>query len=372
MIEKIAIENYKSFGDKTEIKLGKFNVLVGPNNSGKSNFLHLLSFISELMRGDIKGALNRKGGYKSIVFNSEEDRDISISISMKDEKSQAQATYSFHIGNIRKENPLEEDLRLNEKELIKGENGRGKFWNPKEGRYENFTNLNRLHLGHLLNFKEGIHPSQLKLAEFLEGIEIYNFELPKLREKKEIGEESRLNKDGSNLSQVIHFLRNKDRELYAEFEDMLKAAIPEVKYLETPPTSEKKANLEIVEKELEKRIDLSEMSDGILWFLAHLYALISAKTPSLLCFEEPGNLIHPSVLKLMIETFKSGNSQVIVTTHNPFFVNLIEPEDLIIFEKKEGKTKYRGIEDPKEMKERVIKDIPLGEIWYSGGIGGVP
>ena len=55
MIEKLTIENYKSFGDKTEIRLGKFNVLVGPNNnSGKSNFLDLLSFISELMKDNIE------------------------------------------------------------------------------------------------------------------------------------------------------------------------------------------------------------------------------------------------------------------------------------------------------------------------------
>ncbi len=44
----------------------------------------------------------------------------------------------------------------------------------------------------------------------------------------------------------------------------------------------------------------------------------------------------------------------------------------VLFEKKEGKTTCRKIENPEEMKERVIKDIPLGEVWCSGEIGGVP
>jgi len=98
----------------------------------------------------------------------------------------------------------------------------------------------------------------------------------------------------------------------------------------------------------------------------------SLEPPSLVCFEEPGSFIHPRILQLLVNIFKSVETQVIVTTHNPFFVNLVDPEDLIIFEKIEGKTKCRRIEKPEEMKERIIKDVPLGEIWYSGEIGGVP
>lgn len=369
MIKKLTVENYKSFGDKTEIELGKFAVLVGPNNSGKSNFLDLLSFVSELMKDNIENVLNKRGGYKSVIFNGEEDRDICLSIETKEEKEE-RIEYAVRIGYL-KENPIEERLTLGEKDLIKGQKGRGQFWNQKKEKYEEFQHSN-LYLGHYRNYKGNLHPSQVKLGEFLEGIEIYNFELSKLRERKSISEEAYLNKDGSNLSQVIHYLRNKDRESYAEFEDTLKAAVPEVKYLETPPTDRGEANLEIVERDLEKRIDLSEMSDGMLWLLAHIYVFMSPKSPPLVCFEEPESYIHPRVLELLVDVFKSVKNQVIVTTHNPFFVDLVDPEDLIIFEKKEGKTTCRKIENPEEMKERVIKDIPLGEVWCSGEIGGVP
>ncbi|MCK4475612.1 MAG: AAA family ATPase [Methanophagales archaeon] len=373
MIKKLTVENYKSFGDKTEIELGKFAVLVGPNNSGKSNFLDLLSFVSELIREGLttRNALDKRGSYKSVVFNGEEDRDICLSIETKGEKEE-RIEYGVRIGNT-EENPVKEHLTLGEKDLIKGEEGKGQFWNHKKGKYEEFTQPNYLYLGYLnRNYKEHVHPSQVKFGEFLEGIEIYNFELSKLRERKSISEEARLNKDGSNLSQVIHYLRNKDRVAYAEFEDTLKAAVPEVKYLETPPTDRGEANLEIVERDLEKRIDLSEMSDGMLWLLAHIYVFMSPKSPPLVCFEEPESYIHPRVLELLVDVFKSVKNQVIVTTHNPFFVDLVDPEDLIIFEKKEGKTTCRKIENPEEMKERVIKDIPLGEVWCSGEIGGVP
>jgi len=216
------------------------------------------------------------------------------------------------------------------------------------------------------------HPLQQKFRKILEKIEIYNFDLQKLRQKVKIGKVTKLNSDGSNLTAVIHFLRNKDRETYEELERLLKSAVPEIKYLETPPTEDGNANLEIVEENLDKRIDLSEMSDGIPWLLAHIYVLLFLEPHSLVCFEEPSSFIHPRILQFLVNMFKSVDAQVIVTTHNPFFVNLVEPEDLIIFEKIEGKTKCKRIENPEEMKKRIIKDIPLGEIWYSGEIGGVP
>jgi predicted ATPase len=365
MIEKILIENFKSFGDRVEISLGKFNVLVGPNNSGKSNFLDSLKFLSETVKDPISNVLERRGSYKSVVFNGEEDREIEFLINAR--MGDSNLEYYLRIGL--ENNPKEEYLRLDGKELIRCRDGRGQYWNNEEERYIESTHYDQTSLKYDTMH---VHPLQLKFRKFLETIEVYNFELPKLRRKMRIGEVTKLNRDGSNLSSAIHFLRNKDREAYEEFERLLKTAVPEIKYLETPPTAEGEANLEIVEENLEKRIDLSEMSDGILWLLAHIYVFFSPEPPSLVCFEEPGSFVHPRILQLLVNVFKSVDNQVIVTTHNPFFVNLIDPEDLIIFEKVEGKTRCRRIEKPEEMKERVIKDIPLGEIWYSGEIGGVP
>jgi len=365
MMEKMVIENFRSFGDKVEISLRKFNVLVGPNNSGKSNFLDSLKFLSETVKDSISNVLLRRGSYKSIVFNGEEDREIGFRINARIENSNIEYYLKIGLGN----NPREEYLKLDGKELIRGKYGKGQYWNNDEEKYEEFDHPEHSSLEYETR---RVHPLQLKFRKILEAIEVYNFELPKLRQKVKIGEVTRLNRDGSNLSSAIHFLRNKDREAYEEFETLLKTAVPEVKYLETPPTAQGEANLEIVEENLDKRIDLSEMSDGILWLLAHIYVFFSLEPPSLVCLEEPGSFVHPRVLQLLVNIFKSVDNQVIVTTHNPFFVNLVDPEDLIIFEKIEGKTRCKKIEKPEEMKERIIKDVPLGEIWYSGEIGGVP
>ena len=114
MIGKVIIENYRSFGDRTEVKLRKFNVLVGPNNSGKSNFLDFLSFISDLVKTRISDALRRRGGYRAVVFNGEEDRDIRFSIEA--ELNGRPLKYKVVIGG---EELLEEELEVEGKVLIK-------------------------------------------------------------------------------------------------------------------------------------------------------------------------------------------------------------------------------------------------------------
>ncbi|MDT7864536.1 MAG: AAA family ATPase [Thermoproteota archaeon] len=374
MIERIVIENFKSFGDKVEIKLNKFNVLVGPNNSGKSNFLDALRFLSEIMNENIDKALNRRGSYKSVVFNGEENREIGFLINARIENSNIE----YYLKIVFPANIKEEYLISDGKELIIFKNGKAQLWNIITNSFDTIyypsstSQPYPVITSHLRHLRKTEYPLQWKFREILEKIEVYNFDPGKLRQKVKIGKVTKLNSDGSNLSAAIHFLRNKDREAYEELESLLKSAVPEIKYLETPPTEQGEANLEIVEENLNKRIDLSEMSDGILWLLAHIYVFLSPEPPSLVCFEEPSSFVHPRILQILVNIFKSVDAQVIVTTHNPFFVNLVEPEDLIIFEKVEGKTRCKRIENPEEMKKRIIKDIPLGEIWYSGEIGGVP
>ncbi len=65
-IIKLYIHNYKSFYDST-VEFDKMNILVGENNSGKSNLLDILEFINIAMSKDIKMAILSKGGLEKIV-----------------------------------------------------------------------------------------------------------------------------------------------------------------------------------------------------------------------------------------------------------------------------------------------------------------
>ena len=60
-----------------------------------------------------------------------------------------------------------------------------------------------------------------------------------------------------------------------------------------------------------------------------------------------------------------------MTTHSPDLLNFLAPEDLVIVEKVDGKTQCREVKDMTGVKE-ALKTLGLGELWYSGHLGGVP
>ncbi len=75
----------------------------------------------------------------------------------------------------------------------------------------------------------------------------------------------------------------------------------------------------------------------------------------------------------MVEVLKRSEAQIILSTHSPYLINLIEPEDVIVVEKEGNETKVSRIKDPKELKARLADlELGLGEYYYSGALGGIP
>ena len=60
-IKKIKVTNFKSF-EKIEIELGRFNVLIGANVSGKSNFVQIFKFLKDIATLGLENAVSLQGG----------------------------------------------------------------------------------------------------------------------------------------------------------------------------------------------------------------------------------------------------------------------------------------------------------------------
>jgi hypothetical protein len=68
-------------------------------------------------------------------------------------------------------------------------------------------------------------------------------------------------------------------------------------------------------------------------------------------------------------------SQVFITTHQPYFVDALSPEDVWILEKEEfGFSTIRRASDDATVKNMVAEGLPLGGLWYKvispGGLYG--
>jgi predicted ATPase len=114
------------------------------------------------------------------------------------------------------------------------------------------------------------------------------------------------------------------------------------------------------------------MSDGTLKVFAYLLLLEDPSPPPFLCIEEPENGLYHKLLEALATEFRrhatgrKDSSQVFITTHQPYFVDALTPEEVWILEKGDnGFSIVRRASDDEVVKNLVAEGLPLGSLWYS-------
>jgi Fe-S cluster assembly ATPase SufC len=200
---------------------------------------------------------------------------------------------------------------------------------------------------------------------------------------------SRLEENGFGLTQLLDEIMNNDRQAFTALEsrffkifnqfDALKLVVTDKAFRanESNNTGTVKLQESAGKKLVMRRRDgtevaASQLSDGTLIVLAYLAILYAPQPPAFLLIEEPENGIHPAriddVIKILKElVFEQGKTQVILTTHSSYVVNLFSPEEVTLCR----------MDDSGEVSVRRLSDSPLvqkqegyftlGEIWVGEG-----
>ncbi|MCI0419032.1 MAG: ATP-binding protein, partial [Acidobacteria bacterium] len=131
-------------------------------------------------------------------------------------------------------------------------------------------------------------------------------------------------------------------------------------------------------------IAAKDLSHGTLLALATMTLAYLPDPPSLLCLEEPDRGIHPRLLREIQDALyrlsypenygeKREAVQVLVTTHSPYLLDLYRdhPEQIVVSQKIGNEARFERLSDQPHIEE-MLEGATLGEIWYSGILGGVP
>ncbi len=196
--------------------------------------------------------------------------------------------------------------------------------------------------------------------------------------KERLVTEPIVKEDGSGVVQVIDSLKTGDREdLFNKIETNLKHFVPEIEKLSFIPGRSVK-QLQVREKYISKPVPVSELSEGTRLILILLTIIYQERPPSLICIEDIDRGLHPRLLGQIVQfcydmANKENVPQIIATTHNPYFLDQFKDNEkaVIIVEKEKGETTFTSLEERLKHLEPEADD-PLGELWYSGFIGGVP
>ena len=216
------------------------------------------------------------------------------------------------------------------------------------------------------------HPRISAFRRFIEGWYLSYFTPDAARSLPLAGPQQRLNTHGDNLGNVVQFM---EREHPRRFQAILKeiaAKIPGIDQIDTERTSDGRLLLRFNDKGFENPFYAQQVSDGTLKVFAYLL-LLEDPTPSpFLCIEEPENGLYHKLLESLADEFREhasrrrGGSQVFITTHQPYFVNSLDPEEVWILEKGEdGFSTIRRASDDPIVSNMVAEGLPLGGLWYS-------
>lgn len=383
-ITQITIKNYKSLKNLT-LKMNPFMAFIGPNNAGKSNIFDSFQFLSNFIKGgkEARSAVTERGGFEQIVFNGDIGQTISLELLGSIKVGDKERYYKYFIelegdgwGNCFNKREAFSLVEDGEKVLLEFPTEQGMaIVRDETGKQTGSVGAGRDN-SYFYHFRDQTHyPILGHFSNEVHDWTFFNFLPPLMRAPLPVRRELLLQSLGENLPIVLHVLQTEYPQRFKEIEDILRTGLRELEELTTGLTEHEpgKTYIRIREKGLKISIPGWGMSDGTLRLLGHLATLYTPTPLPLICFEEPENYVHPRLLELIVDLLKnaSNKTQVLVTTHSPYLVDLLQPEDLFIVEKQDGKTQVKKAEDKKGIKE-ALKTLGLGEMWYSGSLGGVP
>ncbi|KPA19069.1 chromosome segregation protein SMC [Candidatus Magnetomorum sp. HK-1] len=335
MIKEIKIKNYKSIFDTT-LHLSPFTLLIGANGTGKSNFLQFLKAVSDVLNdrtSNLPKHINYNSSEQEFIFTDEKERILKLIDQKKDQHSE----------------PL----------------------------YFNFQIDNESDTMSLDELKENIRYKQHPLISKLRNVSIFSLDPENAGRQEDLVSNPFVLEDGSGVVQVLDALKTGDREdLFDKIEYTLSQFISEIEKLSFLPNKNVK-HLQVREKFISAPIPVSQLSDGVKLALILITIIFQERPPSLICIEEIDRGLHPRLFGKIVELcFNMANRdnmpQIIATTHNPYLVDQFKDNEyaIVISEKKEGKTFYTSLKD--RLVNLKPEEEPLGELWYSGYIGGIP
>jgi len=115
-----------------------------------------------------------------------------------------------------------------------------------------------------------------------------------------------------------------------------------------------------------------QLSDGTLKVFAYLLLLEDPVPPPFLCIEEPENGLYHKLLEALATEFRThatgqkDGSQIFITTHQPYFVDSLTPEEVWVLEKgTDGFSTIKRSSDDATVQNMVKEGLPLGGLWYS-------
>jgi predicted ATPase len=375
-IEYLRVQNYRALRDLELKNITPLTVFLGPNGSGKSTIFDVFAFLSECFQFGLRRAWDKRGRFRELRTRGVEE-PIIIELKYRERPQTPIITYHLAIAeNIKGPYITEEWLQWR-----RGQTGQPfRFLNFKDGSgqvitgempdeqdervSEQLTSPEMLAVNTLGQFAK--HPRVSALRQFITGWYLSYLTADNTRGTPEAGPQERLSATGDNLPNVIQYLKEQYPERLEQILYTLSSRIPRLERIDANIMLDGRLLLQVKDAPFEQPILAKFASDGTLKMLAYLTVLYDPDPSELIGIEEPENQLHPRLLPELAGECREAttNSQLMVTTHSPFFVDALRPEEVwVLYRDENGYTQAKRTADMRGIKEFIEQGALLGNLW---------
>jgi predicted ATPase len=307
----IYLENWRNFVRiGTELQRRAF--LVGPNASGKSNFLDAFRFLHDIVSvgGGLEEAVRRRGGISRLrCLAARNPSDVGIRVRLGTEQHEALWSYELRLGQDKRQRPI---VR---KEHVQ-KNGQDVVLRPNDTDREDPERLTQTYLQQV-----NVNREFRAVADFFSSVRYLHI-VPQLVREPDRSVGRRNDPFGGDfLEQVARTPEKTQRARLRRIRDVLRVAVPQLAELELwrdeRGTPHLRGRYEHWRPPGAWQTE-DQFSDGTLRLLGLLWVMLDGTGPLLL--EEPELSLHPEVVRFLPQMFarmqRRSGRQVIVSTHS--------------------------------------------------------
>lgn len=381
-IEQLRVRNYRALQDIELKNITPLTVLLGPNGSGKSTVFDVFNFLSECFQYGLRHAWDRRGRARELKTRGQ-NGPIVIEIKYREKANTPLITYHLAIDEGGKGPAVAEEwlqwkrgshgrpFRFLEYKNGSGGAVSGDMPDTEDKRIDKpLRSPDLLAVNTLGQFAE--HPRVAALREFITGWHVSYLSIEDTRGQPEAGPQERLSKTGDNLPNVIQYLKEQHPDRLDQVFETLRRRVPRLETVTAEPMQDGRLLLQIKDAPFDRPVLSRYVSDGTLKMLSYLVVLMDPVPPQFIGIEEPENFLHPRLLPELAEECRaaSARSQLLVTTHSPFFLNALRPEEVrVIFRDENGYTTVVRAADIKGIPEFINAGALMGQLWMEGHLG---
>lgn len=390
MLKTFYVDNFKTHINTTYY-LQPVNLLVGDNNSGKTNLCQAIRFLSLTSRFSLLNAAQEAATEQWTMANVYLDKstiDFTVEADVTHEKELVSFQYELSLKLLGPSEVREDGSRIIlEREslsaradgfantaLIRNDRGTVKLLNETKSRgkqplyVETHAPTDATMLSRLYDLRD--NPRANLFKKYLTSWFYYDLDSQQLRRPEAKLLDTVLNPDGSNLASVLFTLKNTDERLYRKLIEVTKLIEPRLDVLSFFSPAENQVFM-LGEDSSGHRFGPWSMSNGTLRFLAIAYVILTVQSykdqagGGLVIIEEPETGLFVGHLKELLSLIApSGKGQFIFTSHSPYFIDLFDGmlEGITVAKRGDRSSSLAPLDINRVRKQ--LEQMPLGEMHF--------